>query len=61
MGKYYGILRRFFFGKSNKDIEREMRYAEDLGIDEPEGLKNKEIRKEKLANYEYYTKEGEDL
>ena len=56
-----GFLEDFLFGKSNKDIEREMRYAEDLGIDELEGLKNKEIRKEKLANYEYYTKEGEDL
>ena len=32
-----------------------------LGIDELEGLKNKETRKEKLANYEYYTEDGEDL
>ena len=57
-----GFLEDFLFGKSNKDIERELRYAEDLGIDdELEGLKNKEIRKEKLANYEYYTEEGEDL
>ena len=57
-----GFLEDFLFGKINKDIERELRYAEDLGIDdELEGLKNKEIRKEKLANYEYYTKEGEDL
>ena len=52
-----GFLEDFLFGKSNKDIERELRYAEDLGIDELEGL----IRKEKLANYEYYTEEGEDL
>ena len=56
-----GFLEDFLFGKINKDIERELRYAEDLGIDELEGLKNKEIRKEKLANYEYYTEEGEDL
>ena len=56
-----GFLEDFLFGKSNKDIERKLRYAEDLGIDELEGLKNKEIRKEKLANYEYYTEEGEDL
>lgn len=57
-----GFWEDFLFGKSNKDIERELRYAEDLGIDdELEGLKNKEIRKEKLANYEYYTEEGEDL
>ena len=38
-----------------------MRYAEDLGLDELEGIKNKEIRKEKLAKYEYYTKESEDF
>ena len=57
-----GFLEDFLFGKSNKDIERELRYAEDLGIDdELEGLKNKETRKEKLANYEYYTEDGEDL
>ena len=56
-----GFWEDFLFGKSNKDIERELRYAEDLGIDELEGLKNKETRKEKLANYEYYTEEGEDL
>ena len=56
-----GFLEDFLFGKINKDIERELRYAEDLGIDELEGLKNKEISKEKLANYEYYTEEGEDL
>ena len=56
-----GFLEDFLFGKINKDIERELRYAEDLGVDELEGLKNKEIRKEKLANYEYYTEEGEDL
>ena len=56
-----GFLEDFLFGKINKDIERELRYAEDLGIDELEGLKKKEIRKEKLANYEYCTEEGEDL
>ena len=57
-----GFLEDFLFAKINKDIERELRYAEDLGIDdELEGLKNKEIRKEKLANYEYYTEEGEYL
>ena len=51
----------WLMGGNNKDLERELRYAEDMGIDELEGLKNKEIRKEKLANYEYYTEEGEDL
>ena len=56
-----GFLEDFLFGKINKDNERELRYAEDLGIDELEGLKNKETRKEKLANYEYYTEDGEDL
>lgn len=50
----------WLMGGNNKDLERELRYAEDMGIDELEGLKNKEIRKEKLANYEYYTEEGEE-
>ena len=55
MGLFDWIL-----GGNNEAIKRELRFAEDAGFDELEGLKNKEIRKEKLANYEYYTEDGEE-
>lgn len=44
----------------NKALNKELGIAEDLGFDELDGLKNKEIRKEKLANYEYYLEDGEE-
>ena len=44
----------------NKAMMSELGIAEDLGFDELEDLKNEEIRKEKLANYEYYTDYDED-
>lgn len=50
----------WILGGNNEAIERELRFAEDAGFDELEGLKNKEIRREKLANYEYYTEDGEE-
>ena len=50
----------WILGGSNEAVERELRFAENAGFDELEGLKNKEIRREKLANYEYYTEDGEE-
>ena len=55
-----GLIEEFLFGKKNKDLERELRFAEDAGIDELEDLKNKEIRREKLTNDEYYTEDSEE-
>lgn len=55
-----GFLEDFFFGNENKALKKELGIAEDFGFDELEGLKNKEIRKEKLANYEYYLEDGEE-
>ena len=56
------FIEEFLFDKKNKDLERELRFAEDTGIDELEDLKNKEIRREKLTNDEYYTEDSkEDL
>ena len=55
-----GLIEEFLFDKKNKDLERELRVAKDAGIDELEDLKNKEIRREKLTNDEYYTEDSEE-
>lgn len=34
-----GLIEEFLFDKKNKDLERELRFAKDAGIDELEDLK----------------------
>ena len=55
-----GLLDFLFGIGDNKDIQRELNHYEDIGGDELEGLRNKEIRREKLYNYEYHLEEGEE-
>ena len=53
-------LFEFMFGGIEKDLKREPANLDELGIDELENINNPELLKEKLANYEYYTEEGEE-
>ena len=52
-------LFEFMFSGIEKDLKRELANLDELGIDELENIKNSELLKEKLANYEYYTEDGE--
>jgi hypothetical protein len=50
----------FLFGESdNKKVRQELGNLEEFG-DELENLQNKEILKEKFAEYEYMTDENEE-
>lgn len=50
----------FLFGDIEKDLKRELANLDEFGIDEFEDIDNPEIRKEKLANYEYFTENYEE-
>ena len=49
-----GIFDLFFNNSDDKYLRHELANIEELGIDELENIKDKNILKEKLASYEYY-------
>lgn len=50
----------FLFGDIGKELINELANLNEFGIDEFEDIDNPEIRKEKLANYEYFTENYEE-
>ena len=53
-------LFEFLFDDIDKELINELANLDEFGIDEFEDIDNPEIRKEKLANYEYFTENYEE-
>lgn len=52
---YYNKIMFDLFFTNKKSLKNEIQNLEDFGIDEIENINNKEIFKEKLSTYEYFS------